>query len=855
MNFNFFKPALLVFTIVAFSYYLSHGQIDVDLSYYLPDIEYRTDIPTPKDFLGHEVGEWHVSHDKLYYYAKELAERTNRITLVEYAKSHEGRPLIYLIITSPLNQSRLDQIRTERNKLVDSSISGDVNIDELPAVIYQGCSIHGNEASGSNGALAMMYYLAAAQGDDVEKLLSEVIILFDPSFNPDGLHRFSTWVNEHRGKNLATDPVSREFNESWPGGRTNHYWFDLNRDWLLLTHPESQGRIKTFHFWKPDILTDHHEMGSNSTFFFQPGIPSRTNPNTPEINQQLTSRIGEFHAANLDKIGSLYYTKESYDDFYYGKGSTYPDIHGCIGILFEQAASRGHLRDTDHGLLSFPFTIRNQVATMFSTQQAALELRKKLLEYKRQTYRDNERLKSQNPVKAYVFGGTDDPVRENRMIDILRQHQVKIYILNKDHHGFKEGEAYIVPLDQQQYRLVKTAFEEVNQFQDSLFYDVSAWTLPHAYNIPHEAIQGRIESYIGDEIEQINYDSHIYSDNLEAYAYLIRWNQHNADRMAYQLLSQGVMVTVNHRPFSLNIADRLEHFSEGTLIIPIGNNQPLKGLELERLISELARENSLDVYVSSTGQVSTGINLGSRSTSSLQPPKIAMIIGDGVRSYNAGEIWHHFDQNLDQALTMIDVNDFNRVDLSKYNTLILAEGSYYRINDQVEKLKAWVQQGGTIISIGSHTANWLKSKQLIDFDKVSNEQSKRSNYRYGSRQKDRGAYATGGVIVKANIDTTHPLFYGYDDGELYFMRRHNLFLDGSEEQYNAPARYANNPVSSGYMKKTNADQLGQSVAVLHRSLGRGAIILLLDDPVFRGYWWGTTKLLSNSVFYGSLINN
>ena len=280
---------------------------DIDLSYYLPqDITYDQSIPTPKEVIGHEVGEWHVTHDKLYYYMKELAEASDRVSITEYARSHENRPLVYLTITSEKNRENLEEIRLEHKKLTDPSESGSVDIDNMPVVIYQGNSIHGNEPSGGNGALATAYYLAAAQGAYIDDLLDNAIILLDPCYNPDGFQRFSSWVNSHKGKNLISDPNSREYNEVWPRGRTNHYWFDLNRDWLLLTHPESQGRIKHFHHWKPDILTDHHEMGSNSTFFFQPGIPSRTNPNTPKINQELTAEIATFHAAALDEIGSLY---------------------------------------------------------------------------------------------------------------------------------------------------------------------------------------------------------------------------------------------------------------------------------------------------------------------------------------------------------------------------------------------------------------------------------------------------------------------------------------------------------------------------------------------------------------------
>ena len=218
------------------------------------------------------------------------------------------------------------------------------------------------------------------------------------------MQRFSTWANQHKSKNLVTDPNNREFNEVWPGGRFNHYWFDLNRDWLPAVHVESQNRLKWFHRWKPNILTDHHEQGSNATFFFQPGVPSRVNPLTPAKNQELTEKLGKFHAAFLDRIGSLYFTKENYDDFYYGKGSTYPDINGAIGILFEQASSRGHAQETANGILRFPFTIKNQFTTTLSTLEGAKALRKEFLTYQRDFYKNALTEAAAAPVKAYVFG-------------------------------------------------------------------------------------------------------------------------------------------------------------------------------------------------------------------------------------------------------------------------------------------------------------------------------------------------------------------------------------------------------------------------------------------------------------------
>ena len=277
------------------------------------------------------------------------------------------------------------------------------------------------------------------------------IILFDPSYNPDGLQRFAYWANTNKNANLNPDPNDREYNEVWPGGRTNHYWFDLNRDWMPAQLPESRARLKTFHDWLPNILTDHHEMGSHSTFFFQPGVPERTNPLTPKLNQELTKKIGSYHAKALDKIGSLYYSEEGYDDFYYGKGSTYPDINGGIGILFEQASSRGHVQETENGLLTFPFTIRNQFTAALSTLDAAKNMRVEILDYQQNFYQNARNEGSKEKDKAIVFGDEKDAAKTYHLAEILKRNHINFNDIKQDFtvngKQYKKGYRWVLKID------------------------------------------------------------------------------------------------------------------------------------------------------------------------------------------------------------------------------------------------------------------------------------------------------------------------------------------------------------------------------------------------------------------------
>ena len=346
-------------------------------SFWPTAVEWDKSIPNPKSHFGFDVGFRHLEHGQVVSYLQALAEASARVSLRQYGHTHGGRPLLLLTITSKKNRNRLDEIQRKSRRLTKAN-GENIETEDLPAVINMGYGVHGDEPSATNCAPLVAYYLAAAQGEEIERILENCVILLDPCLNPDGFNRFATWANRYRGRVLNPDPQHAEHNQQWPPGRTNYYWFDLNRDWLPLVHPESRSRMRWYHKWKPNVVLDYHEMGTNSTYFFQPGIPQRTNPLTPQKNVDLTNKFGEYHARALDERGSLYYTQETFDDFYMGKGSTYPDLHGAVGILFEQASSRGHVQENQDGLLTFYDTIANHFATSLSSLKATVDLRKEL---------------------------------------------------------------------------------------------------------------------------------------------------------------------------------------------------------------------------------------------------------------------------------------------------------------------------------------------------------------------------------------------------------------------------------------------------------------------------------------------
>lgn len=833
--------------IILFSFVSSSLTAQVTMDYYLPtDVTYNSDIPTPEEVLGYTIGEWHVSHDQLVYFMRRLADASDRIVIENYAKSYEGRQLMHLIITSPANHSRLGEIKDSRKAVKMGQVV------ETPLVVQLGYSVHGNEASGSNASLLTAYYLAAAQGDKIDKMLERTVIIVDPSYNPDGLNRFASWVNTHKSKNISADPNNREYDEAWPRGRTNHYWFDLNRDWLPVQHPESQGRIKQFHTWMPNILTDHHEMGTSTTFFFQPGIPSRKFPNTDNKNPYLTNEIAKFHAKALDSIGSLYYSKESFDDYYIGKGSTYPDVNGSIGILFEQASSRGHAQETPYGKLTFPFAIRNHFVSSLSTLSASQDLMDQLKTYQVQQYRDAAKW---NTPKAYVFGDERDKLKSLELVRILQTHDIQVNSLGKGMtskgNPFSPGSAFVVSMSQPQARLIKSIFETRTSFIDSLFYDVSAWTLPLAMNIPDGEMGGKSldASFLGDEVTDLTAPGQLVGGRSN-YAYAFETYGYFAHRAIQRLLDAGIILRVTHDFHSS--ADK--SFPRGTILIPVGVQRE-KSKTINEIIKKITEQDGVSVYALNTGFASKGIDLGSPSMSKLQEMNIAILVDGGVSSYEAGEAWHVLDQRLDVSTTLLPINRVNSVDLSRYNRLVMPNGSYGDINeDGIKKLKLWIQGGGVIVAWKS-AGSWLASNELSKVEFEENKVDSLGFKSYADYFKNTGARVTGGTIFEAKLDLTHPLTYGISKDRMPLFRNHNRIMKKAKNQYANPLVYTSSPLLSGYIHKKNLEKISDSPAAQVTALGSGRVIVFSDNPNFRAFWYGTNKLFFNALYFGHTINS
>ena len=843
----------LLFRIFAFLLLLISVQaLAIDDVAYLPiGTQYKADITTPTKALGASVGEWHVRHDQIANYMQVLASQSDRVSLVETGRTHENRPLYLMAFSSSENQQNLAAIQARHiQNLGQSTDKND------PLIIWMGYSVHGDEPSGSNAALLIAYYLAAGQDELIDELLKDNIVLLDPSANPDGLSRFAQWANMHKSKNLVSDPNHREHQQAWPSGRTNHYWFDLNRDWLLLTHPESRARIKQFHEWRPHVLTDFHEMGTNSTYFFQPGISSRKNPWTPLKNVELTAALGDFHAAALDKTKQLYFTQESFDDFYYGKGSTYPDAHGSLGILFEQASSRGHLQDSDHGTLKFSDTIQNQVTTSLSTFAGALANKQAIVDYQVEFAEQTKDLIKDDDLAGYLLNEKFDQARFSKMLEILSAHQIQYFPLIKnvkvDGQIFDTVNSMFVPLNQPQYRLIKSLFSTRKSFDNNTFYDVSNWNLPLSFNIQYLGVERQPKL----DKPSVKVPKTVNPVLLpSAYAYAFSWQDYQAPKLLQRLLANKVKVKLAGEAFFAQTAQGGMSFSAGAVIVPIALEQP------KNLLSIIDEQNiGLDIPIHSvtSGLTRQGIDLGSRKMLNIALPKVLLVGGRGTSQYELGEVWHYLDQHVDMPVSITDLEQLGEFSLDSYTHMIWVEGKYKDVPKKtIHKIESWLNSGGILIGQKS-AANWFSDKKWLKAGfKSSNEIAlafETTGMTYQDQEALKAKRRIAGAVFETQLDLSHPLAFGYTSKTLPMFRNSALVMRQPDKPFITVANYVKSPLMAGYSSKELQQLIGGSAAIVSHNFGKGKVIGFATNVNFRGVWYGTSRLMSNAIFMAGFIN-
>jgi len=819
----------------------------------LPDpIKLGPEAPSTEDLLGFEPGERHPYHHELLAFYRQLAAGSERVRIETIGRSHGGREQILVYFANPERLERIDQIRADRRR---ASVEGDG-----PPVVWLGYSVHGNEASGASAALIMAWYLAHSDDAQVGAWLDDMVIVMEPVINPDGSARFAHWVNMHKGRNPSADPNDREHNEGWPNGRTGYYWFDLNRDWLPLTHPVSRQRIEHYRKWRPHVLTDAHEMGRNSSYFFQPGVPERNNPATPARVFELTRKIAEYHGEILDAAGEPYYSRESFDDYYLGKGSTYPDLTGGIGILFEQGSSRGHRMETPFGERAFADAIANQVRTSISTLNASRDLAGDLIAHQADFFSEARQIAGRG---GWLLGDDGDPMRARRLLEILLGHGIEVHSVTESvkigDREYGPGEAWAIPALQDQYRFIEAIFSTPTELPMETFYDVSSWPLQHAYRLPlarASRLQARGSRLTAETLPAIP------TSTLDAssMAWVIDWQQHRAPAVLAALLAQGYRVQATETPLELTGTENIRRFGRGSIVIHHGI-QPDHLPPVEETLASLGERFDVTIAGIGSGLAREGSDLGSPSIPVLEAPKPILLTGPAVSAYGAGYVWHWFDTILDQPLTRIDAGKLPS-DLDDYTHIIMPPGDWGRLGDDFAgTLSRFVRQGGQLIALGG-SAEWVES---LDLDWSFEDKTEAEGGETAAADAGPAAYADfetdfartliGGSALAMTLDTTHPLGYGYSDEQVTVFRQGSHLLQSTSNRYATPGRYAEPPLVAGYLSGPVSEELAGTAALAADRHGGGLVVRIADDYLFRGYWAGTERLFANALFFGQLVDS
>ncbi|AXT56087.1 zinc carboxypeptidase [Aquimarina sp. AD1] len=800
----------------------------------------QNNVQTPAEFLGYEIGSQFTRHANVVNYFNHVASNSGLVTYHTYGKTNERRPLTYAIITSSENQKNIENIRIDHLKNT-GIVTGTSN--PKMAIVWLSYNVHGNEASSTEAAMKTIYELITTKKD----WLNNTVVIMDPCVNPDGRDRYANWYNQTKATPYNTDQNATEHNEPWPGGRPNHYLFDLNRDWAWATQVESYRRLTAYNKWMPHVHVDFHEQGINEPYYFAPAAEPFHEIITP-WQRDFQTQIGKNHARYFDAEGWLFFTKERFDLLYPSYGDTYPTFMGAIGMTYEQA---GHGRaglgiQTDEGyVLTLKDRALHHTTTGLSTVEISSKNAEKLnLEFKK--FFNNTGLK----YKSYVLNGQADKI--NALTKLLDKHEIKYgYTNSAKISGFnfrenKQGSidangALVVSTDQPKGKMVKVLFEPDAKLSEPLTYDITAWSIPHAYGLDAIASTSLIPANGTKKNKQINNTA-----NPAGAGYIVKWNSLNDANFLADLLKNKIRVRFSEKDF----ANNGQKFKKGSLIITKSDNR--KTIDYDKKVIDIANKHSRKIYTTASSFASSGVDFGSPDVKLINNQKIAVLKGNYTSSLSYGEIWHFFEQQLKYPITSIDTDYFKRVDLDKYDVLILPNGYYggYLDKSSLDKLKGWIRSGGKVIAI-ANAVNAFANKDGFDLKSNKSKEEKKDSLGnlvpYDKRERERVKDFITGSIYKTQVDTSHPLAFGYED--TYF----SLKLGSSSYQFlqdGYNVAYMKEPTSvSGFSGKDAFKGLKNSLVFGEARMGSGSIIYMVDNPLFRSFWENGKLFFVNAIFF------
>jgi len=871
---------------------------------------YNPAIPTPEKILGYKVGQQFTPHADLERYLKTIsAAATDRMKLVPYGKTYEGRTLYYCIISAPENLARVEEIRKQAARLADSRTTSPDEAAQIarntPAVAWLSYNVHGNESSSTEAAIQVIYQLVAGTDERTTKLLRNLVIILDPLINPDGRERFVQYYRSTAGKEPIANPDAIEHQERWPGGRSNHYLFDLNRDWAWQSQIETQVRIRAYREWNPVVHVDYHEMGADSTYFFAPPTPP-VNETIAPLLDKWWKIYGKGNAAAFDRNGIRYYTHEDFDIFYPSYGDSWPSFHGAVGMTYEQAGGGGLVRQLsdNRGVLTLEQRAWHHFVSSIATLETTADNREARMrdfyEFRRAAVAQGR----QGPMQVFYLVPGADAERTAQFVTLLQRNGIEVQRATqkssladlRDASGraapqreFPAG-TYVVDLAQPAGFLARALLEPEAKLPFPFFYDVTAWSLPLAAGLDGYWA-GKPASVARENAASPETPAGGFTAGNQVSAYLFTSETIAASRLLSRLLEEDFNCSVAIQGFKIEGLD----YPAGTIVIPVERNPE----KLPNRLRELAEKESVKVTGVATHLADEGYDLGSNRVRILRKPKIAVVTDSPVSSTEYGALWFVLDERLGIKFTPVRAENLRGLDLADYNVLIFppdfGQGrGWGRFVDRgvASRIAEWIRGGGLVIGLEGGAvlatkkrAGWTNvlyryPRQADDEARIEEERAaeqppggaarpsapaekpdekqkekdlERKLMKWSDRELEGRKEAIPGTIMRLTLDSTHPLAFGFG-AELYVLNTQNPILELSDKGDNVAYYPKENFKVGGYLTDETAKKLPLTAHIIRERVGGGHVVLFARNPIFRGFWDSGIKLLTNAIFFGNVVN-
>jgi len=884
--------------VAAFVVFLFANPSSAQDDFFSPNAAYDSTIPTVENVLGYAPGEritWH--RDAIRYFEALAAAAPDRVRVERYAESWERRELIYVVISSPGNLSRIDEIKAGMQRLADPRVTSRAEAAEIisnqPAVTWLSYGVHGNEISSTDASMLTAYHLLASRGDPrVARIVNDTVVVIDPMQNPDGRDRFLQHYNMSEGLRPEADRLSAVQNEPWPNGRTNHYLFDLNRDWFIITQPETRGRVRLLKQWYPVAYVDAHEMGSDGTYYFAPeAVPY--NPHLAADQRASLELFGRTNAGWFDRYGIDYFTREVYDAFYPGYGASWPSYFGSVAMTYEQASAGGlAFRQYDGNVLTYAYTVRNHFLTSMGTAETVQVNREKLLtdfyDYQASAIEEGR----SESIRSYIIPAQADQSAADKLAGLLVQQGVEVGRSNESFSacGTTYGAgSYVVSLAQPSKRLIRTLLDPDVPLEEGFLaeqearrarnvgdqiYDVTAWSMPLMMNVRADTCNRAVSPSMAAAGPELVRPGAVTGASGTV-TYLVPWGTAASARFLTNALTSGLKVKSNDLAFT-HMGNR---YPAGTLIIDTADHPA----GLRAIVQALAESTGADVVAVDDSWVTDGPNFGSRNVVRMSAPNVAIAWDDPTRSYVAGNTRFVIERQFDYPVTAIRTATLAGADLSAYHVLILPEegGAGYAAvlgEGGVGNLKDWVSKGGVLIGIGS--ANRFLADPAVDMLAIRREDAvydieleaapggevdEESPTVPGRYISDAAEYrdlivpehdspdSVAGVLVRADVDPDHWLGAGVASTLNVLVSGSDVYTPMTIDSGVNVARFkgADDLLASGYIWEENRRQLAYKPFVVAQPSGNGIVIGFTQDPNVRAYLDGLNVIFMNAIFRAS----